>query len=420
MRRLYLQIYLAFLATALVFALLAAVAFVATAPFTHERRMYEGVAAVTQDLLPPADASRESLQAAVNRLGERLLSDITVRGADGALLAAVGEPLPLPSDTRRRSWTHAEARGWTFALPLPDGRWLIGRHGSLHGGWEWIGALILFALAVAIGAYPVARRLTRRLERLRTQVDELGAGDLSARVAVDGQDEIAALARSFNRAAAQIERLVESQRSMVASASHELRSPLARLRMAFELLNRERRPELRVRVERDIQELDDLIDELLLASRLDAIEQLEKSESVDLLAVVAEEGSHYDAEVTGVSVRIDGNTKMLRRLARNLFENARRYGGETPIEASVQTAPEDRVRLRVSDRGPGVPEEERERIFEPFYRPSGTREEGAGVGLGLALVRQIARHHGGDVRCVPREGGGTCFEVELSRVDGQR
>jgi signal transduction histidine kinase len=377
--------------------------------------MYEGVAALAQDLLPPPEASAQSLQAAVDRLAEMLLSDITVRGRDGTLLAAAGEPLSLPHGRRRRSWTHTETRGWTFALPLPDGRWLIARHGSLHGGWEWIGALVLFAVAVGIGAYPVARRLTRRLERLRRQVDELGAGDLSARVAVDGRDEVAALARSFNRAADQIERLVEAQRSMVASASHELRSPLARLRMAFELLNRDRRPELRLRVDRDIQELDDLIDELLLASRLDTIEHLDKSESVDLLALVAEEGSRYDAEVSGVSVRVDGNTKMLRRLARNLFENARRYGGGTPIEASVHTAPHDRVRLRVLDRGPGVPADERERIFEPFYRPSGTREEGNGVGLGLALVRQIARHHGGDVRCVPRDGGGMCFEVELPR-----
>jgi signal transduction histidine kinase len=417
MRRLYLQIYLAFLAAALAFALLAVVAWTVTAPYTHERRMYEGVAVVAQDLLPAADAPQRSLQTAVDRLGELLLSDITVRGPDGALLAAAGEPLSMPASTsRREGWIRTETRGWTFALPLPDGRWLIARHASLHGGWEWIGGLILFAVAVAIGAYPVARWLTRRLERLREQVDELGAGDLSARVTVDGRDEVAALARSFNRAADQIEHLVESQRSMVASASHELRSPLARLRLAFELLNRDRRPELRSRVERDIQELDDLIDELLLASRLQTIEHLDKSESIDLLALVAEEGSRYDAEVTGVSVRIDGNSKMLRRMARNLFENARRYGGDSSIEASVNTAPPDRVRLRIMDRGPGVPESERERIFEPFYRPAGTREEGAGVGLGLALVRQIARHHNGDVRCMARAGGGTCFEVDLPRA----
>lgn len=416
MSRLYLQIYLAFIGVALVFVVLGSAVWILRAPDTHERRMYEGVAAVAQDLLPAAPASREDLQAAVDRLGRQLLSDVTVRDGDGTLLAAAGEPLSLPRGERRRSWTRAGARGWTFALPLPDGRWLIARHGSMHGGWEWLGALAIFAVAVAVGAFPVARRLARRLERLRAQVDELGSGDLSARVVVDGRDEVAALARSFNRAADQIERLVESQRSMLASASHELRSPLARLRMAVELLGHgSSRPELRIRVERDIRELDDLIDELLLASRLDTLEHVEKDESIDLLALVAEEGARYDAEVTGVSVRVDGNTRLLRRLTRNLFENARRYGGEARIEASVSTAPPDRVRLRVCDGGPGIPPEERERIFAPFYRLSGTREDGAGVGLGLALVRQIARRHDGDVRCIERAGGGTCFEVDLKK-----
>jgi signal transduction histidine kinase len=105
---------------------------------------------------------------------------------------------------------------------------------------------------------------------------------------------------------------------------------------------------------------------------------------------------------------------MLRRLLRNLFENARRYAASAPVEASVLPLVPTGVRLCIADRGPGVPEPERERIFAPFYRPTSMRERGeGGVGLGLALVRQIARHHGGDVRCVPRDGGGTCFEVTL-------
>jgi two-component system sensor histidine kinase KdpD len=99
----------------------------------------------------------------------------------------------------------------------------------------------------------------------------------------------------------------------------------------------------------------------------------------------------------------------------NILENAVRFsppGGEILVAV---TPWRDGVQVRVSDRGPGVAPEDRERIFEPFYRPAGTREDGAGVGLGLALVRQIARRHGGDVRCLPRDGGGTCFEVELGR-----
>lgn len=105
---------------------------------------------------------------------------------------------------------------------------------------------------------------------------------------------------------------------------------------------------------------------------------------------------------------------MLRRLIRNLFQNARRYGGGTPIEASVAPLENDGARLSVADRGGGVPAAERERIFLPFYRPAGMSEgpEG-GVGLGLSLVRRIARHHGGEARCLAREGGGSRFEVDF-------
>jgi signal transduction histidine kinase len=104
----------------------------------------------------------------------------------------------------------------------------------------------------------------------------------------------------------------------------------------------------------------------------------------------------------------------LRRLVRNLLENAARHGAP-PVEASVR-ASGGRVHLRVCDRGPGVPEDERERIFAPFYRPSSRPVADAGSGLGLSLVREIARRHGGEVVCRGREGGGTCFEVDLPRA----
>jgi signal transduction histidine kinase len=206
---------------------------------------------------------------------------------------------------------------------------------------------------------------------------------------------------------------VTAQRTLLASASHELRTPLTRIRVAIELLGGEERPELRDRVSKDIAELDELIGELLLASRLARLEELEQTSEVDLLALLAEEGARTGAEVSGEPLRIQADPRMLRRLVRNLLENARRYGAGSTVEASVLPLGEAGARLRVADRGPGVPEAERERVFEPFYRPGGARESADGVGLGLALVRQIARHHAGDARCLAREGGGTCVEVDL-------
>jgi signal transduction histidine kinase len=302
--------------------------------------------------------------------------------------------------------------GPTGALRLADGRWLVARHRHTGGRYRGIGVLVTFgllAVAVAAGAYPLARRLTRRLERLRAGVEGLGGGDLRARVDVEGKDEVADLARSFNRAADRIEALFGAQRTLLASASHELRTPLARIRMALELGAGD--AERRAEVAADIAELDQLIEELLLASRLQSVPHLEPTDEVDLLGLVAEEAARMQAEVSGQPAHVRGDARLLRRVVRNLLENARRHGGGSPVEASVLQE-RGRAVVRVCDRGPGVPAGESERIFDAFYRLPGASAE-HGAGLGLALVRQIARRHGGDARYVPREGGGSCFEVEL-------
>ena len=417
MRRLYVQIYLALLGVVLMFGVLASLLWLLGRDDPEEQRMLEGIASVVSELLPPADRPRAELQREIASLGERLMASFALYGADGQLQASVGRALPVPDTSSRqggRMNAHARRGPPAWSLRLPDGRWLVGR--PTRSGSRPVLSLLAIALVAggaALGAYPIARRLTRRLERLQSQVDELGAGDLRARVDVVGKDEVAELARSFNRAAERIERLVTSQRDLLASASHELRSPLARIRVAIELLAADDRPELRDGVSRDIAELDELIGELLLASRLDSALELVRCEDVDLLAVVAEEAARAGAEVRGEPVSLRGDARMLRRLVRNLIENARRYASGSQIEVSL--APRDGgVCLRVEDRGPGVPIAERERVFEPFYRLPGAAESGEGAGLGLALVRQIARHHGGDARCLPREGGGTCFEVDLA------
>jgi signal transduction histidine kinase len=183
--------------------------------------------------------------------------------------------------------------------------------------------------------------------------------------------------------------------------------------MAIELLAEQPDPDLLRQARRDIAELDELIEQLLLASRLQAAGAPARRDRVDLLALAAEEGARVGAEVSGDPVQVEGDPVYLRRLLRNLFENARRYGGEGSIEARVDVL-QSNVRVTISDHGPGVPQQERERIFEPFYRIQDSEERTrGGAGLGLALVRQIARHHGGEALCLAREGGGTTFQVDL-------
>jgi signal transduction histidine kinase len=282
-----------------------------------------------------------------------------------------------------------------------------------------IGLLVLLAVlfvAVAAGAWPVVRGLTRRLEQLKRGVEAFGAGALHQRVNVAGKDEVASVAQSFNRAAERVEALVKSHQSLLANASHELRSPLARLKMAVAMMDDEptgARLAMKKEIDTNIAELDALVEEVLLSSRLDAGAAMELNDPVDLTGVAAEEAARVSAEVEGESVSVRGSDRLLRRAVRNLLENARRYGGDD-ISVSVHAGPGPAgVELQVCDRGPGVPESERERIFEPFYRMSGHAEREGGVGLGLALVRQIAQSHGGQVHCEARPGGGSCFVIRL-------
>ena len=280
-----------------------------------------------------------------------------------------------------------------------------------------LGMLLTMAAVVGLAAYPVVSRITRRLEALRLSVEAWGGGQLDRRARVDGTDEIAAVAVSFNAAADRTDALLAAHKALLAHASHELRSPLARLKMATSLLSdaapdETAREHLRAEINTDIAELDGLVDEVLLASRLEAAPQPEHLESVDLLALAVEEGARVDASVDGAEASVRGEERLLRRALRNLLENARRYGGgEIRVELEDKAAAG--VEIRVSDNGPGVPEAYRERIFEPFFRLPGHAERAGGVGLGLALVRQIVERHNGRIRCVrPPEGGG-CFVISL-------
>jgi signal transduction histidine kinase len=415
MRRFYLQVYLTFLGILLLLGLLISVSWFLLPDSPADQRRLDAIGALVSTALPGPERPDGELQAAVQRLADDLSAGITVRGVDETILASAGGPR-LGSGEHWRGWPHGRRAGPAVSFPLPDGRRVLVRWWYPRRPGGLLAVLLLAALAVGIGAYPVVRRLTRRLERLQAKVDALGAGDLRARVPVEGKDEVAELAHSFNRAAGRIERLVNSQRSVLAAASHELRSPLARIRVGLELLSSAAKPQLGASLAQDIADLDELIGELLLASRLDAFDQLERSEAVDLLALLAEESARTGAEVSGERAVVHGDPRLLRRLLRNLLENARRYAGGSMVEASVAPLNSNMVRVLVVDRGPGVAEEERERIFEPFYRPVALQESGEGTGLGLALVRQIAHHHGGTVHCQPREGGGTCFEVHLPRA----
>ncbi len=412
MVRLYLRFYFALVASLFLLVLATATLWHYTGGSAEQNGLT--LSRLVENALPPADAPREQQQQALQKLTAGLHDAVTVFDRNGAVLAAIGRPLAQPPARPHDGtgvmmvWDH----GPIHYVPLADGRWLgasvpIGAHARLL----FHIMLVLLAVAIGVAAFPIVRQISRRLERLQQGVESLGAGDLTARVAVEGRDEVARLAESFNRAAGRIEQLVLSHKALLANASHELRTPLARIRLAVELMKESADPTRKQGLEEDIAELDWLVDEILLASRLDTVTEPLAADELDLLALAAEECARYDSvQLDGKVIAIRGDARLLRRLLRNLLENARRHGAP-PNQVRIARDNGHAV-ITVWDSGPGVPPSEFENVFRPFYRPKEAGER-AGSGLGLSLVRQIARHHGGDARCAPLDHGRSCFVVTL-------
>ncbi len=408
MRRLYLQVYLTIVASLFLVVITAGMVWHFSAGVLPFEQPFEVAGEVIVELVPPANAPSEVQQRAIERLARRLGGDLALFGQSNDPLAAAGRPLPPPNRNRAGDWLRTAA-GPAVSVRLPDGRWLVARvpFAQRPSAAHMAAFLGLIALAVALGARPMVRRLTGRLERLQRGVESLGAGDLRARVKVEGRDEVAQLAQSFNQAAARIESLVDAHKLLLANASHELRTPLTRIRLGLELVDAD--PGRKAELTRNIAELDRLVDEILLVSRLDATEGLDVREDIDLAALAAEECARYeDCGVRGQSVMVRGDPTLLRRMIRNLVENAKLHG-KPPVEVVVEGRG-DQAELSVSDRGEVIAADARERLFSAFYRIPG-RSGPKDTGLGLALVRQIARRHGGEAAYRPERG--SCFTVTL-------
>ncbi|MCC6997058.1 MAG: HAMP domain-containing histidine kinase [Deltaproteobacteria bacterium] len=324
-------------------------------------------------------------------------------------------------------------------------------------GYPVLWVFAVFVLAGALTA-PLARRLSRPIEALTEAVRRFGAGELSYRVPLPRcspmkqrwrervearyrdrhggrwhgrhhhfhHDEVEELLRAWNEMAARIEGLLRGQKELLANVSHELRSPLARMRVALELLPRDAESEARLRdVEADIAELDALIEAVLTTTRLEAAGLPSSPTELPLQPLARElcERAAQDPLTSGLEVRADipdglravADAALLRRALWNLIENAAKYGA-APITVGAARSG-DVVRVWVADRGAGVPEAERTRVLEPFYRADKARTPGkSGFGLGLTLARRIAEAHGGDIT-VGAGADGTGCQVTLTLPD---
>ena len=421
MRQLFFKIYLAVLLSLLIFAAASAVLWGelrAQRDDEYLGRQQEVAAQLIQNTLPSASSSVADQQAALERIAHDLNVNIAIDDAQGERIARVGGRLPPFHPNEPDEFSNRHGKNNRSAAPITRMRLNDGRVVTVRllppedDGWAkwWAFAIGLLGLLLVVGlvAWPLSRRLTRRLEALHGSVTQWGKGDLSARAHVAGHDEVSMLASSFNQAAGRIEQLIQTNHLLLANASHELRTPLARMRMQLELLHidegDEKQRKRKQAIVKEIDEFDQMIDSILLGSRLDAQERLMHVEAVDMLGLVAEECAHYDGvSVEGAVGTVQGDAHLLRRLVRNLVENALRHG-RAPVQVHVAFK-DSAMHLDVMDAGDGFAGVDTERIFEPFYRGQ-ANSNSKGVGLGLSLVYKIVQHHGGSVAIMPAEQGG--------------
>ncbi|MEY5099260.1 MAG: hypothetical protein RJA36_1979 [Pseudomonadota bacterium] len=331
--------------------------------------------------------------------------------------AATGAASPWRSPSAERTATQP-------APPHPRHR---------HGLPPWIrhpvlplvaGSIVSLIFAAALAWY-----FSRPIRSLRQAFDQVAGGQLDVRVgqALQGRrDELADLGQDFDRMAERLQALLEGQRRLLHDVSHELRSPLARLQAAIDLLGQqpERAPEFIARIEREAGRMDQLVGELLTLARLDAGIQPRQDEQVDLAEVVANvvEDAEFEGRLRHCRIATQGltsallhaNRELLHRAVENVVRNALRHspdGGEVVV--ALETDPvAGQLTIRVDDEGPGVPEAKLETIFQPFMRGPGANAF-AGYGLGLAITRRVLDLYGGQARALNRPGGGLSVRLTL-------
>jgi signal transduction histidine kinase len=282
--------------------------------------------------------------------------------------------------------------------------------------------LLLLVAGLTAGVFIIARPLERRLTSLSRAAMALGGGDLDVRAETGPPDAVGHLERTFNVMATEIRRLIEAHRELLRMVSHELRTPIQRLHLALQMANDTEHGDVRekhlARMATDLDELDALIEELLAYSRVE--ERIAAArETVDARALLDEaalgDGTGVSVavrDVPGEPIALRAEPRLLRRALANLVRNARQHA-RTRVELGAR-AEGGAVIIEVDDDGPGVAAEQRERIFEPFYRIERPAEEGRrGLGLGLAIVRRIAEGHGGRVEVSTSDLGGARFRLAL-------
>ena len=349
-----------------------------------------------------ADSPKEPVELLPNRPFERLLGAELQRrlGDDTRLLVSIGGTQDI--------WVNFEIDEIEYWVSLPRER--VERTEQLR----WLGwGLLVLGLSV-LGAFLIVARINRPLRELTGGAASIGRGESPPPVSENGPREIRTLARAFNQMSADLKRLDADRALLLAGVSHDLRTPLARIRLGLEMLGDKTDPSLMEGMVQDIADIDAVISQFLDFARVGG--ESVNAVDADIDEIVQGVVERYKRQGLAVSAQCGGlppmrlKTLAIQRLLTNLVDNALRHGGQ---EVVIETSLHDKqARLAVLDRGPGIPAADAERMLQPFTRLNTARST-SGSGLGLAIVDRIAKMHGGCVQLLPRAGGGLEARVEL-------
>jgi signal transduction histidine kinase len=433
-RRLSIRLYLAFLSVLLAVAAASAALTWSTGRSAIRSTRFHGPEIVHHLARELPFEDRAALRDTLERMHDDLDLDIAVFDSRGRLVATSGSYIPTPNSAMlfvlqlRPAWL---SEPYVVGGPIPGFRGPRGvmllRLRSLEEShralWRPL-LLLLGGLAVSLAlVYPLSRSITRPLERLTSTVEAFGRGDLSARSGIEQDDEVGRLARTFDRMADRIQAARRAEKELLANVSHELRTPLARVRVALGLIepvsgSTQRRLAV---VEEELDELERLVTNVLTATKLDVaalplrclpVSVRELAETSRQRALALEPNREVALEIPEPLV-LNLDRALFSRALDNLLDNARKYDGSgQPIRIEARRV-DGQVLVAVSDHGAGIPAEELERVFDPFFRGAVARSQVSGFGLGLALARRVTEAHGGSIRAMNAEGGGARIEMRL-------
>ena len=384
-------------------------------PLVEETGTGEGAAAIARALGAALDAGPERVRVAP--LWSRHLDDDDDRDDDRDR----DHDRDDGDDDHHHDHDHRELDWFTASVALADGRWLNVAVGPPPGAPAWgaafVGMFLLSALGIAAVAVFTGRRMAKPMRGLATAAGRLGRGEAVADLAEAGTVETRETVRAFNLMRARLDRYVRDRTAMLAAVSHDLKTPITSLRLHAEFVED---AETRAKILAALDEMQRMTEDALAFIREDM--QGEETRTVDLHALL--DSTAGDLAELGHDIAVADSARLLvacrpaalRRALRNLLENAAAYGGRATVRIERDG---EEVRIVVEDEGPGIPEADLERVFEPFVRLEASRSrDTGGSGLGLAIARSIVRGHGGDISLENRAEGGLRATVALPGAEG--